>query len=132
MNEETELMEQAREAKTPINKNAATNLDTEAATVPDAVKQEHTSGRLTKERLAAARSRGIEWVRASDLLSRGSSTTAGAGIRFNQEAALRTRRAIARGARAMSARARQLPPLSAYGRGITPDAAATRSGVGMR
>ena len=41
------------------------------STVPDAVKQAETPRRALERRLESARARGVEWVRASDLLSRG-------------------------------------------------------------
>jgi hypothetical protein len=100
-------------------------------TVPDAVKTD-ASRREVKEKLASARARGIEWVRASDLLSRGTGRIAGAGIRFNQAAGARTRRGLASGVRAVSRRVRELPPVSAFGRRPSTVSAASRSGVGMR
>lgn len=100
--------------------------------VPDAVKQAEASKRAAKERLGAVRGRGVEWVRTSDLLTRATGTVAGVGIRFNAEAADRARRGVATGVRAVSARARQLPPLSAFGHRHTTENAAARSGVGMR
>lgn len=100
--------------------------------VPDAVKQAEASKRAAKERLSAVRGRGVEWVRASDLITRGSSVAAGAGIRFNKAAAIQTRRGVATVGRAISKRARQLPPPWAFGRRNAPADGPVRPAVGMR
>lgn len=65
---------------------------------------------------AARYGRGVEWVRPTDLLVRGGSRVAGAGIDFQAELARRARGTAASGARAMSPSARRLPPVSAFGR----------------
>jgi hypothetical protein len=101
-------------------------------TVPDAVKQSDTSRRAVEDKLASARARGVEWVRASDLLSRGTGRMAGVGIRLHQTAGARTQRGLTSGVRAVSRRVRELPPVSAFGRRAATASAATRSGVGMR
>lgn len=99
--------------------------------VPDAVKTD-ASRRAVKEKVSSARARGVEWVRASDLLSRGTGRIAWTGIRLHQTAGTRTRRGLASGARAASRRVRELPPVSAFGRRAASVSAASRSGVGMR
>jgi hypothetical protein len=99
--------------------------------VPDAVKTD-ASRRALAQRLASARARGIEWVRASDLLSRGSGRVAGAGIRFPQVAGIQTRRGLVNGVRAVSRRVRGLPPVSAFGRRSAMPVGSSRFGVGMR
>lgn len=104
----------------------------ETSVVPDAVKQAEASKRAAKERLGAVRGRGVEWVRASDLITRGSSVAAGAGIRFNKAAAIQTRRGVATVGRAISKRARQLPPPWAFGRRNAPADGPVRPAVGMR
>ncbi len=104
----------------------------EGVVVPDAVKQAEASKRTAKERLGAVRGRGVEWVRASDLITRGSSVAAGAGIRFNKAAAIQTRRGVATVGRAISKRARQLPPPWAFGRRNAPADGPVRPAVGMR
>lgn len=104
----------------------------ETEAVPDAVKQAEESKRTAKERLGAVRGRGVEWVRASDLVTRGSSVAAGAGIRFNKAAAIQTRRGVATVGSAISKRARQLPPPWAFGRRNAPDDGPVRPAVGMR
>lgn len=104
----------------------------ETSVVPEAVKRAEASKSTAKERLGAVRGRGVEWVRASDLITRGSSVAAGAGIRFNKAAAIQTRRGVATAGRAISKRARQLPPPWAFGRRNAPADGPVRPAVGMR
>ncbi|OJU41507.1 MAG: hypothetical protein BGN97_10065 [Microbacterium sp. 69-10] len=100
----------------------------------------------TKTVAAAKRKpgRGVEWVRPSDLMTRAGSHVAGRGIDFQAELARRARgltadgaRAAGRGARnagrALSERARRLPPASAFGRGPGPNhfSWVSRSGIGL-
>lgn len=80
---------------------------------------------------AAARARGVEWVRPTDLMVRGGSRIAGAGIDFQRELARRARTATTERMHSVGDRARRLPPLSAFGRGGT-DHTTQRSAVGMR
>lgn len=80
---------------------------------------------------AAVRARGVEWVRPTDLMVRGGSRVAGAGIDFQRELARRARAATTDRMHAVCERARRLPPLSAFGRGGT-DRSTQRSAVGMR
>lgn len=80
---------------------------------------------------AIAPARGVEWVRPTDLVARGGSRVAGAGIDFQKELARRARSATSEGMHAIGQRARKLPPLSVFGRGGT-DRGAERSAVGMR
>lgn len=102
-----------------------------AVEVPDAVKQAEVAKDIVKERLDAVRSRGVTWVRPSDLLTRGASVVAGRGIAWNTAMGVRARSGLAAGARAVAGRVRRLPPLSAFGRGRSQEAQ-VRSGVGMR
>lgn len=128
MNEHTEPMEPIATPRheAPTAKAAAP----EGGVVPDAVKQ--SSHKTAKDRLASVSGRGIEWVRASDLITRGTGRVAGAGIRFHQTVGTQARRGLASGVSAVSRRARELPPVSAFGRRSAQATAATRSGVGMR
>ncbi|QEA29491.1 hypothetical protein FGL91_13550 [Microbacterium sp. CBA3102] len=80
---------------------------------------------------AAARARGVEWVRPTDIIARGGSRVAGAGIDFQKELARRTRGATTERLHTIRDRARQLPPLSAFGRG-SAERGAERGAVGMR
>lgn len=61
--------------------------------------------------------RGVDWVRPTDLMARSGSRVAGAGIDFQADMARRSRHVAATSARAVAARARRLPPVSAFGRG---------------
>ena len=72
------------------------------------------------------RARGVEWVRPTDLIARHGAALAGRGIDFETELARRTRTPITTGARQLGERARRLPPLSAFGRGSTGQAAPSR------
>lgn len=78
-----------------------------------------------------ATARGVEWVRPTDLVARGASRVAGAGIDFQRELARRTRAATSGHVRALGQRKRRLPPLSAFGRSGT-DHGMDRDAVGMR
>lgn len=89
------------------------------ASTPEAVEatsiQPHRSG--TGIDPAFYRGRGVEWVRPTDLMVRGGSRAAGAGINFQAELRRRTYQVAATGARGIAERARHLPPLSAFGHG---------------
>jgi hypothetical protein len=58
---------------------------------------------------------GLEWVRASDLLSSGGGRIAGRGLDFETELARRLRRAPSAIRQAIHERADRLPPLSEFG-----------------
>jgi len=75
------------------------------------------------------RGRGVEWVRPTDLMARGGSRVAGAGINFQTELRRRTYQATATSARGIAERARRLPPISAFGHG-SPRRGAERSAIG--
>ena len=80
--------------------------------------------------------RGAVLVRTSELLMQAGGRVAGRGIDLQAELARRTRRlpvqAVAAGRRAVSERARQLPPITAFGHRSAPQPAAFRSGIGLR
>ncbi|KFI81928.1 hypothetical protein [Bifidobacterium psychraerophilum] len=99
--------------------------------VQDAVKTD-ASRRALEEKLSSVRSRGVEWVRASDLIARGTGRVAGVGIRLHRAVGTQTRRGLASGVGAVSRRVRELPPVSAFGRRGTSSMAAARPEVGMR
>lgn len=105
---------------------------TDRGGTPDAVKQAQIARGSARERLDQIRGRGVDWVRPTDLLLRGSGNLAGRGITFNVEQHRRVRSTLTTGARTVSARARRLPPLAAFGRLGPQPAGAVRSGVGMR
>jgi len=88
---------------------------------------------------AAKTDRGVAWVRPSELMSQAGGRVAGRGIDFHTELARRARRlpgetvrATWHSARALSRRARRLPPVSAFGRSGQPSSATSRSGIGLR
>lgn len=106
----------------------------EKTETPDAVraaKSARLRGNDTLKPAEVRRARGVEWVRPTDLIARQGAALAGRGIDFEVELARRTRTPIATGVRGLGERARRLPPLSAFGRGSTGQAAPSRPGVGM-
>ena len=76
--------------------------------------------------------RGVVWVRASELMS----MVGARAIDSHAELARRARapmgQAVATSRRAISERARRLPPVTAFGRRSASPAGATRSGIGLR
>lgn len=78
---------------------------------------------------ALYRGRGVEWVRPTDLMARGGSRVAGAGINFQTELRRRTHQATATNARSIAEQVRRLPPISAFGHGSSRRAA-ERSAIG--
>ncbi len=108
----------------------------EKSETPDAVQAAKTA-RLrgnndeTPIQGAGRRVRGVEWVRPTDLLTRHGAALAGRGIDFEVELARRTRTTTTTPLRGLGDRARRLPPLSAFGRSQTTQAAPSRPGAGM-
>ncbi len=92
------------------------------------------SAQTTAEASGKAK-RGVVWVRPSELMSMGSARAASRGIDFHAELAHRARapmgQAVATSRRAISERARRLPPVTAFGRGSSLPVGATRSGIGL-
>lgn len=74
--------------------------------------------------------RDVDWVRPTDLMARGGSRVAGAGIDFQAELARRARHLTAKRAHGLADRSSRLPPLSAFGRGDAPRSM-DRTAVGM-
>lgn len=87
--------------------------------LPEAVEAASVQHRRTRTGIdpTVYRGRGVEWVRPTDLIARGSSRVAGAGINFQTELWRRTFEVTAASARGIADRARRLPPLSAFGHG---------------
>ncbi|WGP07817.1 hypothetical protein QFE97_08635 [Bacillus subtilis] len=108
---------------------------TEKTETPDAVQAAKVASRGgNKEnpvQKAGRRVRGVEWVRPTDLLARHGAALAGRGIDFEVELARRTRTTTTTPLRGLGDRARRLPPLSAFGRSQTTQAAPSRPGAGM-
>ena len=86
-------------------------------------------GDQVPERLSS--SRGVVWVRASDLLSTGAGRVAGRGINFEADLARRLHRAPATSRRAILNRADRLPPLSEFG-SVRQSAPFAARGLGRR
>lgn len=79
---------------------------------------------------AKARARGVDWVRTSDLMARGSAAASRLAIDFEANLAHKAHDSMARGLTHLGAKARELPPLSSFGRGTTHQGA-ERGPVGM-
>ena len=75
------------------------------------------------------RARGVEWVRPTDLMNRSSAALAGRGIDLEVDLARKSREKLGAGMRGLGDRARNLSPLSSFGRGQRHDAP-TRAAVG--
>ncbi|MBN9155699.1 hypothetical protein [Microbacterium sp.] len=93
------------------------------------------TGQKAAEKSTVKAGRGVVWVRPSELMGQATARMAGRGIDFHAELARRTRqpatRAVAMTRRAISERARRLPPITAFGRRGQSPSGATRSGIGL-
>src|SRR5699024_12158939 len=65
---------------------------------------------------ALRKARGVDWVRSSDLLARGSGVASRLAIDFEANLAHKAHDPLARGAKRLAQRTRELPPVSAFGR----------------
>lgn len=101
---------------------AASENSVRTTSAPEAVEAASAQGHRSGAGIDPAfyRGRGVEWVRPTDLMVRGGSRVAGAGINFQAELRRRTYQATATSARGIAERARHLPPLSAFGHGSSP------------
>ena len=97
---------------------------------PDAIEAEKTRQQATELASDKTKARGVDWVRPTDLMARHSAVVAGRGIDFQAELSRRTRTGIATSAKSLSERAKQLPPLSAFGRRTSSREPVTRGAVG--
>lgn len=104
---------------------------------PDAIEAEKTRQHAAELATEKTRARGVDWARPTDLMARHSAVVAGRGIDFQAELSRRTRTGITTGAKAVGAvakalaeRAKQLPPLSAFGRRTSSREPVTRGAVG--
>lgn len=113
-----------------MNKHNDTELNEQQVEdlTPDAIEADATRQRSMD--LAQSRARGVDWVRPTDLMARHSAVVAGRGIDFQAELSRRTRTSIATGVKHLGERARQLPPLSAFGRRTGSRQPVTRGAVG--
>lgn len=133
MNDDDQRREHDRRHAEPDRKTPPRGEPDAAETgTPEAVKKAAEARQAKKARLEQVRGRGVDWVRPTDLLVQSSGKLAGRGIYFNAEQGRRLRKPLITGARAVSERAKRLPPVTAFGRrGATQDGP-VRSGVGMR
>lgn len=119
-----------------MNKHNDTDLNEEAGEkpvedlTPDAIEADKTRQRSMDLAAEQSRAWGVDWVRPTDLMARHSGVVAGRGIDFQAELSRRTRTGIATGVKHLSDRARQLPPLSAFGRRTSRREPVTRGAVG--
>lgn len=79
---------------------------------------------------ALRKARGFDWVRASDLMARGSGQVSRLAIDFEANLAHKAHDGLARSVTRLGAKARELPPISAFGRSTSRDGAG-RGPVGM-
>lgn len=79
---------------------------------------------------ALRKARGVDWVRASDLMARGSGQVSRLAIDFEANLAHKAQDGLARGVKQLGAKARELPPIAAFGRSTSRDGAG-RGPVGM-
>ncbi|WP_315278914.1 hypothetical protein [Kocuria carniphila] len=105
-------------------------VDRESDLTPDAIEAHKVESHRRPLPGALVRARGVEWIRPTDSLARQTAPLAGRGIDFQADLSRRTRQGAVAAARAAGDRARRLPPLSAFGRGRTPQSV-SRSAVGM-
>lgn len=90
-------------------------VDPAAAGVPDAVQAADVERRRQMDP-SQVKARGVDWVRSSDLLARGSAKASRLGIDFEAHLAQKVHDPLARGVKHVGGKARGLPPLSAFGR----------------
>lgn len=122
-----EIDPQHRETRTTVPVPTDQDAAWERAAAPSAVQAAQSRRRLSAlDDAAGYRARGVDWVRASDLLARGSGNLSHRAIDFNAYLAARSREAIGTSARRVAQRARNLPPASAFGHGRTAQQAPTR------
>ncbi|WP_166998381.1 hypothetical protein [Paramicrobacterium fandaimingii] len=104
--------------------------------VPEAIQAADIDHRTSDAQALAkggvsARARGVDWVRPSDLLARGSGHAARTAIDFHAHLAEQARTGLRAGASRLGERARRLPPVTAFGRGQVGRSGAERDAVGM-
>lgn len=111
-------------AATDITKRKNTTAETDE--IAEAAEAE---GAGIEQKLEEHRARGIEWVRPTDLISRGSASLAGRGIDLEVEMARKARAPMVDGLKSLGGRAGRLSPLSGFGHGARHHAP-TRAAVG--
>lgn len=109
----------------------------EATGAPEAIEAagvtRNRTGETPEQGVPGRRARGVDWVRPSDLLARGTGGMSRAAIDFNTHLSEQSRTGLVHGATWVGARARKLPHPSAFGHGHGRDrTGADRSPVGMQ
>ncbi|SMX77751.1 hypothetical protein BAURA86_00894 [Brevibacterium aurantiacum] len=112
-----------------IKQNEPTKNPAEDLT-PDAIEAEHTRQQAMPLAQDQHRARGVDWVRPTDLIARHSATVAGRGIDLHANLARQTRTGIANASTKITNQAKQLPPLSAFGRRSSSREPVARGAVG--
>lgn len=79
---------------------------------------------------ALRKARGVDWVRTSDLMARGTGQISRLAIDFEANLAHKAHDGLARGVTRLGAKEREMPPISAFGRSTSRDGAG-RGPVGM-
>lgn len=102
------------------------NTTAETAATEEAAEAAEAEGAEVEQKLEEHRARGVEWVRPTDLISRGSASLAGRGIDMEVEMARKARAPMVDGLRNLGDRARRLAPLGHGARHHAP----TRAAVG--
>lgn len=114
--------------KGPVSSEAA-----EAVGAPEAV--EHAKTAALRDRIrqwvAENGAHGVSWSRPSELISQAGAALSGRGINLTEHLSRRTRSATATGVRKTLSTTRNLPPLSAFGRGRQGPEAPSRAAAGM-
>lgn len=126
----TEAAEAAERAEVVRANQAEGRLVPEAIQAAD-IDHRATDAKALAEGGMAARARGVDWVRPTDLLARGSGHAARTAIDFHAHLAEQARTGIRAGASRLGERARRLPPVTAFGRGTAGRPGAERDAVGM-
>ncbi|GFZ89698.1 hypothetical protein GCM10011359_18730 [Nesterenkonia alkaliphila] len=105
----------------------------EAVGAPDAVEHEKTlSGReRLRQAISVPRGSGIEWVRPTEFFTRAGASASGRGIDYTAALSQTSRSAAWAGMRTVGSKARNLPPLSSFGRGGHTAPTPARTSVGM-
>ncbi|MGP5386946.1 hypothetical protein [Brachybacterium tyrofermentans] len=116
----------------PETRQAPTAENTGAPEAIEAADVTRNRGHETPEQeMTGRRARGVDWVRPSDLLARGTGRMSRAAIDFNTHLSEQSRTGLIHGATWAGAQARKLPHPSAFGYG-RDRTGADRSPVGMQ
>ena len=90
--------------------------ETSAGMAPEAIQAADVDRDQQAELDTEKPTRGVDWVRPSELMSRAGGALSRRGIDLQADLSHRARAGIAAGAKHLVASAKRLPPLSAFGR----------------